>query len=113
MLHVSVGIGHPLSRGLIAVLLAALALAAGPHIASAGGTVGNGTPSDCTDASFNAALVGGGTVTFNCGPDPLTIVIAAKTIAANTTIDGGGKLTLSGNDANRLFVVNGGVTLTL
>jgi predicted outer membrane repeat protein len=29
-----------------------------------------------------------------------------KTIAANTTIDGGGKITLSGNSASRLFVVN-------
>lgn len=81
--------------------------------AYAGGVVGSGTPGSCTEAALNTALSGGGTVTFNCGAAPHTIPISVKTIVANTTINGGGKITLDGQNAERLFVVNGGVTLTL
>lgn len=79
-----------------------------------GGKVGDGTAGSCTEQAFTNALAGGGTITFDCGSNPLTIVLTSqKTIAANTGIDGGGKITFSGGNANRLFVVNGGSTLTL
>lgn len=67
----------------------------------AGGVVTN-----CTnDTEFSNKLVGGGTITFNCGT--ATIVLSStKTIADFTTIDGGDKITLSGDNARRLFIVN-------
>jgi hypothetical protein len=83
------------------------------------GVVGDGTPGSCTDTTLSTALLGGGTVTFNCGPSPKTItLIDQKTIAANTTIDGGGRITLSGGNTNRIFLVTSarltlvGLTLT-
>jgi predicted outer membrane repeat protein len=66
-----------------------------PPRAWAGGIVGNGTPSGCTDAALDAALAGGGAVIFNCGPSPFTLSVRqSKEIAADTFIDGGGLVTL-------------------
>jgi hypothetical protein len=82
--------------------------------APTGGVVGTGTPASCTEAALNARLAGGGTVTFNCGATPYTITLtSSKTITANTTIDGGGKITLSGSGTTRIFLVNPGIRLTL
>ena len=75
------------------------------------GVVGTGTPASCTEATLNAALAGGGAVTFNCGPNPHTITLSAqKSIAANTALDGGGKVVLSAH-GSRHFLVNAGATL--
>jgi hypothetical protein len=57
-------------------------------------------------------LASGGLITFSCVPSTIPWS-GTKTIAANTTIDGGGNITLNGGFAYRLFVVNSGVTLTL
>jgi hypothetical protein len=82
--------------------------------AFAGGVVGTGVPASCTEAALDAALTGGGVVTFNCGAAPHTLLFTSqKNITANTTIDGAGKITLSGQDATRLFVVSNGAALTL
>ncbi len=90
--------------GIVLVLLA-LALPATP--AHAGGMV-----SVCDETHLRAALSGGGTVTFSCsGTITLT---AAIVIAADTTIDGSGQsVTISGNNAVRVFYVNSGITLNL
>src|SRR5437763_1953306 len=93
---------HSAAAGLIASLLLSLVAFAPPAVFAAG-VVGDGTPGSCTDAALTSALSGGGLVTFNCGPSPVTIVISEKTISDDTTIDGGGLVTLSGNDTNRLF----------
>jgi predicted outer membrane repeat protein len=80
-----------------------------PGLAPAAGVVGNGTPTSCTDSALNAALTGGGAVTFSCGGGPVTIPItSSKTISAATAtdIDGGGLVTLDGQDAVRLFYVD-------
>ena len=37
--------------------------------------VGHGTPASCTAAAFRKAVAQGGTITFDCGPDPVTIVM--------------------------------------
>jgi hypothetical protein len=63
--------------------------------------VGTGTSASCTESALDARLPGGagfnGAVTFDCGADPVTITITStKMIAADTTIDGGGRITLSG-----------------
>jgi len=57
---------------------------------------------------------GGGLVTFDCGPEPVTITLTQqKTISSDTTVDGGGLVTLDGNDAVRAFSVAQGQALTV
>lgn len=58
----------------------------------------------------------GGTLTFNCGANSASIVLTGgilPTITTDTTIDGGGKITLSGNNGSPLFYVSSGAALTL
>jgi predicted outer membrane repeat protein len=70
-------------------------------------TVGNGSAGSCSEAALDAALNGGGTIVFNCGPNPITIRLnTGKKIVANTTIDGGSKITLDGQNTVRQFYVN-------
>jgi hypothetical protein len=86
--------------------LGALLMAVTPIAAA--GVVGTGTAASCDEAAFDAAFAGGGTVTFNCGPDPVTITFTTtKTLTADTTIDGGGLITLSGADTVRHFLTAG------
>jgi predicted outer membrane repeat protein len=92
---------------LLTLVLVLLALAVPAKPAHAAGTVGV-----CDEAHLLAALSGGGTVTFTCsGTITLTSTIF---VGVNTTIDGAGQtVTLSGNNAARVFTVNGGATLAL
>jgi predicted outer membrane repeat protein len=87
-----------------------------PSTARAAGVVGTGTAASCTDAALDAALAGGGLVTFNCG-GPVMIDISmgtgTKTINADTTIDGGALITISGGSSVRVFTVNSGVNFTV
>lgn len=83
------------------------------NAAGTAGVVGNGTPASCTSAALDTALTGGGVVTFNCGAAPHTIVINEKAVIGTVTIDGGGLVTLDGNNANRHFFVGPGYALTL
>jgi predicted outer membrane repeat protein len=103
------------SRGLaVAALLIGVSCA---H--AAGGVVGTGTPASCTEAAFdtvffNAQTTAGGTISFNCGPAPHGLVFNTyKQVSANTTIDGGGLVSLSGGNAVPLFQVFASATLTL
>ena len=85
-------------------------------MAKAAGVVGTPTAASCTDAALNSRLSGGGLVTFNCGASPVTIDISGtgtETIFADTTIDGGGLITISGGNAVGVFFVNYGVTFTV
>lgn len=76
--------------------------------------VGTGTAGSCTEAELDAALASGGNVTFSCGASPVTITLTStKTVSANTSLDGGGVVTLSGGGAVLLFSVNPGVTMAL
>jgi predicted outer membrane repeat protein len=75
--------------------------------------VGTGTPASCTESTFDAALAlvvndtQGGELTFNCGPDPDIILLSSvKNLTGVVTIDGGGKMTLDGQDLTRLFNIN-------
>jgi hypothetical protein len=53
---------------------------------------------------LRSAVAAGGIVTFACGADPVTIAVAAELpVAKDTTIDGGGKVTLSGGGASRIL----------
>jgi predicted outer membrane repeat protein len=89
-------------------------LMVGQRPLQAAGVVGNGTPTSCTEAALTAALSGGGSVSFNCGAAPHTITLTeAKIINADTVLDGGGRITLSGGGTTRLFQVQNGAAFTL
>ena len=91
-----------------AFTLLGLALAVPVPLANAAGTVGTGTGVSCTEAAFDTALAGGGTVTFNCGGPATITFTATKAITVATTISGGTGITLDGGGAVRLFNVTGG-----
>jgi predicted outer membrane repeat protein len=97
----------------MALMLSSLALLTLTREARAAGVVGNGTAASCTEASFTAALAGGGNVTFNCGGTKTILLTSPKTITTSTTIEGGYKTTLSGGGKTNLFVVNASARLIL
>jgi len=73
--------------------------------------IGNGSPQSCTSNAVVAAIAKGGVITFNCGPAPVTITMKQTAKIVNNTgpeivIDGGGKVTLSGNNARRILYMN-------
>ena len=107
---------HPGIRRLLAAIVAcALLQSVGLQAAWAQevGVVGTGTPESCTETALDSALADSNAVTFNCGPNPATVILSVqKTIGANTTIDGGGAVILSAH-GSRHFVVNAGASLTV
>jgi hypothetical protein len=78
----------------------------------AAGVVGTGAPATCTESAFNNALGGGGAVTFNCGGAATIPVTALKQISNDTTIDGGGLITLNGSNTY-LFQVSAAKSMTI
>jgi len=85
---------------------------AGPEDVSSPTTVvGSGTPASCTSAAVVAAVAQGGVITFDCGPDPVTITLEETAKIFNDTgpkivIDGGGLVTLSGGGVRRILYMN-------
>ena len=76
-------------------------------------TVGTGTGASCTEAALNTAINAvqsdsqGGTVRFNCGAAFRTINLSAqKNLTGVIAIDGGGAVTLNGQDITRIFEIN-------
>jgi len=73
--------------------------------------VGTGTAESCTGSAFIDAVAGGGVITFDCGPDPVTITLDRPAKVFNDAsddivIDGGGKVTLSGGGTTRILYMN-------
>jgi hypothetical protein len=73
--------------------------------------VGTGSPEGCTGDAFVAAVANGGIITFNCGPDPVTITLTKTAKIFNDkgpkiVIDGGDKVTLSGGGKVRILYQN-------
>jgi hypothetical protein len=73
--------------------------------------VGTGTPESCTADLFIAAVAQGGVITFDCGPDPITITLDRPAKVVNDTgpeivIDGAGLVTLSGGGNTRILYMN-------
>lgn len=73
--------------------------------------VGTGSAESCTADAFIDAVAGGGVITFDCGPDPVTITLDRPAKVVNDTgpdivIDGGGLVTLSGGGATRILYMN-------
>ncbi|WP_433320534.1 hypothetical protein ACQP0U_01350 [Micromonospora sp. CA-269861] len=74
-------------------------------------TIGSGTPASCTSAAVVKAVAAGGVITFNCGPAPVTIKMAATAKVRNANgpkvvLDGGGTVTLSGQGQRRILYMN-------
>jgi hypothetical protein len=69
--------------------------------------IGTGTPASCTSAALVAAVKKGGVITFNCGPNPVTIKLTQTANVYNNVskvvIDGGDKVTLSGQGTRRIL----------
>ena len=70
--------------------------------------VGAGTPASCTGDAFVSAVAKGGVITFDCGDDPVTIVLTSTAKVFNDkgtklVIDGGNKVTLSGGGTTRIL----------
>ncbi len=75
--------------------------------------VGDGTPGSCTESALQTAASAGGVITFDCGADPLTITVGSTIVlTAETVIDGGGLVTLSGGDAARILMLDSGYDQT-
>lgn len=84
--------------------------------------IGNGTSASCTSAAVQNAVGRGGYITFNCGPEPITIPVAATLHTCNTNtcahpweggipvnrmvLDGGGRVTLDGQNARGIYYAN-------
>ena len=94
------------------VLVAALvgAVLASAPAASADTVVGTGTPASCTSRAVVRAVAAGGVVSFDCGPQPVTIAMRRTAKVVNTSarvvLDGGGLVTLSGQGERRILYLN-------
>ena len=98
---------------LVAVVASAGVASAG--VASAGPAnadtvVGSGTPGSCTSKAVVRAVAAGGVISFDCGPDPVTIAMRRTAKVVNTSarvvLDGGGLVTLSGQSQRRILYLN-------
>lgn len=66
--------------------------------------VGSGTAESCDEAALAAAVSGGGIITFACGSEPVTIALSRELrITQDTVLDGGGRVTLSGQGQTRIL----------
>ncbi|MBX3012307.1 MAG: hypothetical protein KF832_12405 [Caldilineaceae bacterium] len=85
---------------------------AAPQVVIGSGTAASCQSQDAANALSNA-VAAGGTITFACGPDPVTIVVNTNATDQTVTIDGGGLVALSGDDARQIFFLYGSANLTL
>ena len=75
--------------------------------------VGDGTAASCTEAALRVAATAGGTITFDCGADPVTITVGGTIVFADESVlDGGGKVTLSGGGSARILYLDSGYDQT-
>ncbi len=103
------------------MLVSCLLMLLGREIAPAPALAASEVVTSCaSDADLVAKLAaldvaGGGTLTFACGANPVAIVVQQPlAIGANpVTIDGGGKVTLSGGNSVGVFDVGAGRSLVL
>lgn len=85
--------------------------------APVGVVIGGGTAASCqTEAAANAfssAVAAGGEISFDCGPGMVQILVNTNTVSQTATVDGGGGITLSGEDLRQIFYVTSSGALTL
>lgn len=101
----------------IIALLFGLMLTLAPVAAYADAVIGTGTPASCQTAQaatdLSNAVAAGGVISFNCGPDPVTIVSNTNATDKTVVINGGKLVTLNGENLRQLFFVFGTGNLTL
>src|SRR5439155_11953909 len=98
-----------LLRGSPGLLLAVTVVAVFLFVLPAGA---DGVVANCTDADLRQAIKEGGTITFAC--DGVITLTNTVLISTNITLDGTGRsVTISGNNAVRLFNVTAGAVLLL
>jgi len=72
--------------------------------------VGDGTAESCTSDEVVDAVAHGGVITFDCGDEPVTIMMEETAKVFNdqpdVVLDGGGLITLSGMGARRILYMN-------
>ena len=73
--------------------------------------IGDGTPESCSADAFIDAVAHGGTIVFDCGPDPITLALPRPAKVFNDAnpdiiIDGGGLISLSGGGKTRILYMN-------
>ena len=73
--------------------------------------IGSGTPESCHAQDFIDAVAEGGTIVFDCGPDPITLTLPETAKVFNDAnpdivIDGGGLVSLSGDGKRRILYMN-------
>jgi hypothetical protein len=103
--HFSITAGRVLLLALTGLLLGTSC----PRLAAADTVI-----TACTETNLDNALFAGGTITFNCGPVPVTIVLhTTKMISTSVDLQGGGLITLSGARAVSHFQVFFGQSLSL
>jgi hypothetical protein len=68
--------------------------------------VGTGVPGSITTAALQAALDAGGTIRLDQGPNPSSVLLTSTLIASRATVlDGGGLVSLSGNEQRRILSI--------
>jgi hypothetical protein len=83
------------------------------EIGGADHTVGDGTPESCNAEDLAAAAADGGTIVFDCGPDPVTITVTETIVfSSESVLDGGGLVTLSGGGSARILYLDSGYDQT-
>jgi hypothetical protein len=79
--------------------------------------IGSGTAASCqTQDAANAlsdAVAAGGNITFNCGSAPMVMNVNTNATDKTVTIDGGGLVSLSGEDTRQIFFLFGSANVTL
>jgi membrane-bound inhibitor of C-type lysozyme len=73
--------------------------------------IGTGSADSCNVDDFIDAVALGGTIVFDCGDEPLTLTMSSTAKIYNdqdpdVIIDGGGLITLDGNDQQRIIYMN-------
>ncbi len=70
--------------------------------------VGDGTAASCTEGALKQAVDAGGSITFDCGTEAISIAISSAIVVANeTVVDGEGKITLDGGGTSQIFTTSG------
>jgi len=71
--------------------------------------IGDGSPTLCVESALRTAAEQGGIITFDCGPNPVTITITQTIVLPvdrDTIIDGENKITLDAGQQTRHFLFN-------
>jgi hypothetical protein len=75
--------------------------------------VGKGSSASCTEKALDDAVAKGGVVTFDCGPDPVTLTVTHEVpVTKDTTIDGSNRVTLSGGMSTRILHIKSAWNVT-